>query len=631
MVFARKFWKLLVAIKDGLALLFLLLFFMMLYAALTTRPTAASIREGALLMRLDGAIVEEASLPDPLQTLLASEAPAQEYAARDLVRALRLAEKDKRVKAVAVDLSRFTGGGFVSLRDVGAAMDRVRAAKKPVLVYAVAYTDDGVQLAAHASEVWVHPLGGAFVRGPGGSSLYFAQLLDKLKVTAHVFRVGTYKSAVEPFMLDRMSDASREQLNALAAAMWDNWKSDVARARPKADIALATDDPVAWVKTSGGDIAKAALAAGLVDRIGDEREFGKRVAALAGEDKLDKAPGAFAHTPLATYLRGHQREKGGKAIGVVTVAGDIVDGDAGPGTAGGDRIAALLDDALDDDLAALVVRVDSPGGSVLASEQIRSAVARHKARGIPVVVSMANMAASGGYWVSTTADRIFAEPGTLTGSIGVFAVLPSFERALGHWGITADGVTTTPLSGQPDLAGGLNPAVKALLQTSVEGTYSRFLDIVGQSRGKPPAEIDRIAQGRVWDGGTARQLGLVDEFGSIDSALAYAAGKAGLKDGEWHVRHLETPPDAWVALLQQFGGQSRDDSEARKGAMDWPAIVAEGQRQTLLRALTQARRLATARGTQAYCLECQPVRSITPREEEGSLRILARFERLLGI
>ena len=528
MVFARKVWRLLVAIKDGLALAFLLLFFLLLYAVLMARPTPGAVREGALLLKLDGSVVEEPSIVDPLEELIASEAPAREYRARDIVVALRAAARDDRIKAVVFDLSRFTGGGLVHMQEIGAAMDEVRRAKKPVLTFALAYADDAVLLGAHASEVWVDPLGGAIVTGPGGNRLYYAGLLEKLKVTAHVFRVGTYKSAVEPFILPGQSPASKQADEALYGALWSAWKADVARARPKANIALATTDPAAWVRASGGDMAKAAVAAGLADRIGNRAAFGQRVAQIAGASTLDREPGSFAHTSFKSWLAANPVPTPGKTIGVVTIAGEIVDGESGPGTASGARIARLLDKALDDDLSALVVRVDSPGGSVFASERIREAIERHKARGIPVVVSMANLAASGGYWVSTPATRIFAEPGTLTGSIGVFAIIPTFERTLSDYGVTTDGVKTTPLSGEPDLIGGLSPQVSGLLQANVESSYGRFLGLVGKARGKTPQQVDAIAQGRVWDGGAARRLGLVDAFGGLDDALAYAARAARL-------------------------------------------------------------------------------------------------------
>ena len=611
------------AIKDGLALLLLLLFFMALYGVLMARPSPGAVREGALLLKLDGVVVEEPSIRDPLESLLARAAPIGEYRSRDIVAALRTAAKDDRVKAVVFDLSGFLGGGLVHMQDIGAAMDEVRAAKKPVLTYAALYGDDAVMLAAHSSESWVDPLGGAIVMGPGGNHLYYGRLLERLKVTAHVFRVGTYKSAVEPYMRNDLSPESREASQALYSALWDGWKADVGKARPKANIQLATANPAAWIKASGGDAAKAALAAGLIDRIGNRVEFGKRVAAIAGKDRRDTMPGAFAHTTLRSWIAANKPDTPGKPIGVVTIAGEIVDGDAGPGTAGGDRIAELLDRALEKDLAALVVRVDSPGGSVFASERIRSAIERQKARGIPVVVSMANLAASGGYWVSTPATRLFAEPATITGSIGIFAVVPSFENALAGYGVTGDGVKTTPLSGQPDLASGLSPEVSELIQANIENGYARFLGLVARSRGKRPEEIDAIAQGRVWDGGTARQKGLVDQFGGLDEALAFAAGAAKLKEGEWHPVFLGADKDPYASLLERLSGD--EDSAPPAEARDWAALIASRQIALAGEAAGGLRRLLSARGAQALCLECPALASGSSggRGTPGLLGLLA--------
>ena len=630
MAFARRVWRWLVAIKDGLALLFLLLFFALIYVALAARPSAAAVREGALLLKLDGAVVEEPTVLDPLQVLLSQKMPAAEYRARDIVEAVRAAAKDDRIKAVVLDLSKFSGGGLVTMQEIGAALDQARAAKKPVLTFARLYSDDALLLAAHSSEVWLDPMGGAFVLGPGGKHQFYGQLLEKLKVTAHVFRVGTYKSAVEPYLRNDLSPESRAASTALYAELWDSWRADVARARPKANIALVTGDPAAWIAAAGGDAAKAALQAGLVDRLGDNVAFGRRVAEVAGKDDRDERPGGFAHTSLKTWTTANLPAKPGKKIGVVTIAGEIVDGDAGPGTAGGDRIEKLLDEALEEDLAALVVRVDSPGGSIFASEQIRNAILRHKAKGIPVIVSMANLAASGGYWVSTPASRIFAEPGTVTGSIGVFAIVPSFERALGEIGITSDGVQTTPLSGQPDPIGGLSPQVSAMLQSNVEHSYAQFLGLVGQARGRSPQQIDAIAQGRVWDGGTARQNGLVDQFGGLDAALAYAAQAAKLEPGGWHPLYLGAGPDPYAMLLDKLSGD--DESALPAEARDWAGLVAAQQRAAIGEALAGAEQLLGRSGVQAYCLECpKPAAAQIRPGGEDNLGLLARISRLLGL
>lgn len=630
MKFARKVWKLLVAFKDAMALLFLLMFFGLVYAALAARPVAGTVQKGALLLELDGSLVEEKSHADPIGLLMAGEGKVHEYQARDVERALRLAATDDRIKVVVLDLSRFLGGRFVHLHDVGKAIDAVRAAGKPVLAYAQIYSDDSTLLAAHASEVWVDPMGGAFVAGPGGNMLFYKGLFDRFKVNAHVYRVGTYKSFVEPYVRTGFSEEAKEDLAGTYKALWDIYRAEIAKARPKARLDAMTSDPVGWNARSGGDMALAAKAAGLVDRLGDRTEFESRVTALAGEaaprsDGMDdEIP--YAHTRLATWLVANKEQDEGAAIGVVTIAGDIVDGDAGPGTAGGDRIARLLDDNIDEGFKALVVRIDSPGGSVMASERIRRAIVRYKAKKIPVVVSMANYAASGGYWVSTPATRVFAEPGTITGSIGVFAVLTSFEKTLADYGVTSDGVRTTPLSGQPDLIGGFTPEVDGLLQGSINNAYNEFLKVVGDARRKTPQQVDAIAQGRVWPGAEAQRIGLVDEMGGLDAALAYAAKAGGVGNGKWHARFLEDEEDPFTRFLDDAVGGSANEEQGT-AAYDFAGLVAQRQRLQAVRLARQVEALTGTRGMQAYCLECavEPDPALPRRGEGGLLAVLARF------
>lgn len=603
MRFAGRVWRLLVGIKDGLVLVFMLVFFGALFAVLTARPSPAEVRGGALMLQLDGFVVEEAQHVDPIQALITGQAPIAEYQARDLVRAIDAAATDSRIEAVVLDLDSFLGGGQVHLEAIGAALDRVRATKKPVLAYATAYANDGLMLAAHASEVWMDPLGGALVAGPGGSNLYFKGLIDRLKIDAKVYRVGTYKSAVEPFISTEMSPEARENYQALYGALWSEWQADVAKARPKANIALAANDPVGWLQAGGGDLAQASLRAGLVDKLGSRAEFDAHMVKLVGADAWSDQLNGYTMTELDPWLEQMGKPSGGAAIGVVTVAGDIVDGDAGPGTAGGDRIADLLDEALSQDFKALVVRVDSPGGSVLASEEIRRAVLRHKTRKIPVVVSMANVAASGGYWIATAGDRIFAEPDTITGSIGIFAVVPTFERAAESIGVNTDGVRTTPLSGQPDFIGGFTPELDQVIQAQIEDGYRDFLARVAQSRKMTPAAVNRIAQGRVWDGGAARQIGLVDQYGGLRDALNWAAAKAGLEEGEFHPVYLGAEENTYETLLRSW---LIDDSQAGDQAArrDVTGLMSARQRMLGARLARDLERLLGGSGMQAYCLEC---------------------------
>ena len=612
MRFARAIWKLLVGIKDALVLIFMLLFFAVLYAGLSAKP--APITAGVLAFDLNGSVVEQPSRAE-LSEVVAGGGAAQEYRLRDLIAALREARTDDRVKAVALDLDGFTGGGQAALSDLSDAIRAVRSSGKPVLAYATGYTDDTYQVAAAASEIWLNPLGLVAIAGPGGQNLYFRGLLDKLGVTPHVYRVGTYKAAVEPFTRSDMSPEARENAQGLADALLESWRESVLRARPNAKVDAYMRDMPGAVQAAGGDMAKAALNAGLVDKIADRQAFEQRLAQLGGED--DDALGGYKRIKLPAYIRDAREDQLAGPIGVVTVAGMIVDGKASAGTAGGDTIAQLIEKGLSDsDLKALVVRVDSPGGSVLASERIRQAILEAKRRKLPVVVSMGNVAASGGYWVSTPADFIYAEPSTITGSIGVFGILPSFEGTREKLGLGADGVKTTPLAGEPDLLNGPSPEAEQLLQTGVESIYRRFLGIVAQSRHKSPADVDRIAQGRVWDGGTARQLGLVDGFGGMDEAIAKAAELAKLGD-ERGVTYLDRPATFKEQLIEMLAEQEKDEGSAPAQGF---AFFGNGQMK-LAQALADVRSILNGPSIQVRCLECPSV--ATPRVEKRDVSFLS--------
>ncbi len=624
MSFAGKVWRLLVGIKDALALLFLLLFFGLLFAALGSRPNPAQVRQGALLLDLDGSIVEEVAPVDPFGALLSGALPTRQYASRELAQAIDAAATDDRIKAVALDLTLFTGGAAVSLREVADALARFRAADKPVLAYGVAYSDDAVMLAAQASEVWVDPLGGVAVRGPGGSVLFYGEALERYGINAHVYQVGTFKGTGEPYANAAMSPEFRENLETYTSQMWDEYRAQIVRARPDADFDAATTDLVATLAANDGDMAQVALAVGLADTIGTHDEWGARVAELAGEDEWSDHPGAFAHTDLDTWIAasagdsegGGLRSFGGesKRIGVITVAGEISDGEAGPGEAGAARITRLLEDALDDDLAALVVRIDSPGGTVTGSESIRRAIMRFRDKDIPVAVSMGNYAASGGYWIATAGQRIFAEPETLTGSIGVILVVPSFEEIMAEYGVNSESIRTTPLSGQPDIIGGFTPETEALLQAETEAIYGRFVGLVAQARGITPARADELAQGRVWTGGSARQLGLVDQFGGLEAALEWAAAQAGIEnEDQWEPRFLTSPSDPFEQMLAGMVGGNVQARAPRLVSVS--SLFAMQEQQVAARVMADLDRLMGAPGVQALCLACSSDTPLTLRVE----------------
>ena len=611
-------WRILVGIKDFLVLCVLALFFIGLSALLSSAKPATVPNGAALVLAMDGALVDQASETSPFNA--AAGNVAAEIQVRDVVHAIDHAAKDDRIKAIVLELDGFMGGGQANIATVDDALTRFRKSGKPVHAWATAYSDDSWLLAAAASKIWLNPMGGVIITGPGGSRLYFAKALEKLQVDVNVFRVGTYKSFVEPFTRTAASPEAKAADQALAGSLWGNWLADAKRLRPKADVPAYVAQLPQRLGKFGGDSAKTALDAGLVDQLGSRDEFDAAMIELAGEDELSDW-GHYTGVTLDNYLSATRKPLGerGDAVGVVYVTGNIVDGEAPRGTAGSATIRQALEEALakNDDIKALVVRVDSGGGSVTASEEIRAALLAAKADGLPVIASFGPVAASGGYWVGTAADEIYAQPSTITGSIGVFAILPSFPRALADLGITSDGVKTTPYSGEPDVVAGLSPQVSQVLQMGVENTYRRFLTLVATARKLPMAEVDRIAQGRVWAGTQAKELKLVDKFGGLDAAVAAAAAKAGLK-GEIRVVDIEKPVPAWQRALEGLGATESEEQAARD---PWARLVL-ASRLRLLTAAHDLGWLAAGKGAtmQVLCIECSMAGSPRPtaaRQTEG--------------
>ncbi|QLC22184.1 signal peptide peptidase SppA [Parasphingopyxis sp. CP4] len=614
-------WKILVGIKDGLVLLLMLLFFGVLYALLTASPNPVVPGNGALHLNLEGIIVEQPEETNPFDALTGGETIRQ-HRLRDIVQALESAATDDRVTAVALDLDGFFGGGQTAIARVGDAIQTVRDADKPVIAFATGYGDDAYALAAHASEIWVHPMGGALILGPGGNRLYYGDMLRRFGVTANIFRAGEFKSAVEPYSRADQSPEAREASQALADSLFEAWREDVARARPDANIDAIIATPADLVEAANNDLATAARDAGMVDEIGTRLDWQARIAEISGEDVSN----GFQAIRLANWIAANPRSGGSSNIGVVTVAGTIVDGEAPAGTAGGETIADLLREASENyDFSALVLRVDSPGGSALASERIRRAVLSFaETEGdIPVVVSMGNLAASGGYWVATAGDHIMAEPGTITGSIGVFSIIPSFEGTLDQLDIGADGVTTTPLSGEPDVFGGISPEAQRLLQSGTEDIYRRFLSLVSENRDMPVERIAELAEGRVWAGGTARQLGLVDAFGNLDEAIAEAASRAEVEADDVRVLWIEQPPDPFTEFIRNWT-RDEDDAQQTAAPRDIWTMLAPDPRAILATVMAEMQLLMTGPAMQLRCLEC-PVDVIpgrTSAADAATMRVI---------
>ena len=615
MTFIGKIWRILIGIKDGLVLLAMLLFFGLLYAALSSTPNNATVHTGALYIDLSGTIVEQPQQASPEELLLGG-GQSNEHRLRDVIHVLETAAEDPRIKVVALDLDGFWGGGQVALQRVGDALDKVRKSGKPVIAFASGYMDDGYLLASHASEIWLDPMGIAIIAGPGGNQPYFKGLVDKLGVTVNVYRVGKYKSFVEPFIRTDQSPEARAANQALADAIFADWMANAKSARPKAKL----DAYIAASANMDGPMSDKARQFGIVDQVADKLAWAKRIAKIAGTED-DQPADSFKQTDFADYLTANPLPSDGK-IGIITVAGEIVDGEAPAGSAGGDTIARIILDALaKKELKALVLRIDSPGGSALASEKIRQALLQAKAQGIPVIASMGNVAASGGYWVAMAGDKVFAEPGTITGSIGVFGVLPTFEKSLAKLGVTADGVGTTPLSGQPDLLRGTNAATNQLFQAGVEDVYRRFTGLVAAQRKLPLTKVMEIAEGRVWDGGSARQLGLVDAFGSLEDAISEAAKRAKLSGHDARPVYLDRMPNWFELYAEGLMG-----SEARAPIDPYGHLMLR-QQASLIAGVQDGLTILNGPAIQVRCLGCPSAPKIVRKKDALTALILAKAGR----
>ena len=509
-----------------------------------------------LVLKLDGQLVEQYSI-DPMQRTLArlsGEDPKQ-VQLRDLVGAIDAAATDPRITRILLLPDGLQGGGFAALREVGAALDRFRAAGKPVIAWAVNLDQGQYYLAAHADRLLVDPQGGVMLTGLANYRLFYKDLLDKLGVDVHLFRVGEFKSAAEPYILDHASVESKEADSYWMNGLWDRYLDEVAALRKIAPATLRDDIDQLPQHIAGtqGDLAQLALNQHLVDGTATRAEL---IAMLRKQGvPADKKGHGFREVSLSHYAAAQPDREDARAPGVTVVVaeGEITGGKQSPGSIGGESTAALVRAAREDKKTrALVLRVNSPGGEVYAAEQIRREVALTRAAGIPVVVSMGNVAASGGYWISMNANRIFAEPNTITGSIGIFGLFYTVPGTLAKLGVQSDGVATGPMAGAFDITRPLDPNVGAVIQAIINKGYRDFVGNVATARGQSYAAIDAIAQGRVWTGEQALKRGLVDQLGGLQDAIADAATRAKLGK-DYGVRYQETPLGGIERFMLGFG------------------------------------------------------------------------------
>ncbi|HEX9174351.1 MAG TPA: signal peptide peptidase SppA [Telluria sp.] len=548
------FWRALDATRRlVLNLLFLLLLIIVLWAIFGggLKPLASNT---ALVLDIKGDIVEQhsSSVRDSLMSGLGAGDVRRTVALRDLLTVLDAAAKDKNISSVVLMLDEMDGAGLAMLHEVGAAIDRVKAAGKPVVAWGGSYDQKRYILASHATEVYVHPMGMVMIEGFGRRRNYYRDALDKVGVTVNLMKVGTYKSFAEPYIGNGPSQAATEADTVLYNALWSDYTARVEKNRKLKPGTIA-----AWIDTlpqqmtaAGGNAAKVALDAKLVDGLKTRDEVR---AMMIKRGVLDESNKTFRQVSFGDFLARNPPKLLGDAVGVIVAAGDITDGSGGPGIVGGRSTADLIRRAREDDeVKAVVLRVDSPGGSAYGSELIRRELELTRAAGKPVVVSMGNVAASGGYWISMAADEVIADPGTITGSIGVFALLPTAEKVGDKLGIHTAGVTTTWLADAYNPLRPLDPRFTQLVQSSINHVYSEFTTKAAQARKTTPQQIDAVGQGRVWTGVQAKEHGLIDRLGSYGDALKSAAVRARL-GSDYRVAYLERDGSFFERLLMRIG------------------------------------------------------------------------------
>ena len=549
-------WRILEGIRKALHLVLLLVIFGFLLAALhSSIPIVPS--SAALVIAPRGELVDQLS-GDPLRRAVgeATGGPARQTLLRDVVDAIEAAKKDPRIKLIVLKPDDLAPSGLSKLQEVGAAIRDFRASGKRVVATANSLDQTQYYIAAQAGEVYLDPFGSVFIDGFSYYRMFFKDAIDKLGVDVNIFRAGTFKSYTDQYSRNDMSSSEREESAAWLDSLWNAYQRDVTSARslPAGALQAFVDQGPAELAAVNGDGAKLALQHGLVTALKSRRQVDDELENLVGKDSDTHSYNAISMASYLDAIRAKHlfESKPASRVAIVVASGEILDGRQPPGTVGGQSMVDLLRQAqFDPAVKAVVLRIDSPGGSMFASEQILRQVQRLRGAGKPVVVSMSSYAASGGYYIATAANQIFASPTTLTGSIGVFAVVPTFQRTLAKLGISVDGIGTTSIAGMMRLDRPITPAGKQMLQSSIDHAYSEFLRRVAEGRKKSVADVDKIAQGRVWSGADAERLGLVDHLGDLKDAVAAAAKLADLGSA-YGVDYIEPELGFRDELLMQF-------------------------------------------------------------------------------
>jgi len=604
---SRRFFRFVGWIASGIRTLFSLIF-VVFFGFVVTGMFADGIQsipeKGALYLAPSGVLVDQKSYVDPVgQFMGQANSGDAETLVRDIIEALDRARYDSRITHLLLDTDYMSGGGISKLEDIGAAFSRFKESGKPMIAVGDNFNQQQYFLAAHADEIIVNPFGGVTITGFGAYNSYFKDALDKLKINMHIFRVGKYKSAIEPFIGNSMSAEAKEETQELIDSLWQFYTSKLEKLRhlPNGTIDDFASNLHLKITAAEGDSAALAKQEGLVDRVATRSQI---VAYL--NQVLPSTDGEFDSTNMRAYLNNSRLALGSTAnkpkIALVVAKGTILDGDQPEGSIGGDTLAGIFADLRDDDdVKAAVLRIDSGGGSAFASDVIRDAISATQNQGIPVVVSMGSYAASGGYWIAAEADQVLAMSTTLTGSIGVFGVIPTAEDSLAALGIYSDGVGTTDISGMMQLDRPMTPQAEMIFQAGVDNIYTRFITLIADARKSTPSAVHEIAQGRVWTGEKALELGLVDQLGDLNEAIIVAAKLAKVSD--YDVDYRRKP----MTLYEQFFIQLNSNVRAFMagfGVQGLLPTVLHRQAELILKPLHVLDTLNDPKGLYLYCDNC---------------------------
>ena len=545
-------------------------------AGMSSKSFAPLSNNTALVLDLEGQLVEQRTADSISAAISEAQGTGREIQLRDVLAVIEAAKTDPNISHLVLNTEGFNANGMASVREIAKALQDFKSSKKPIYAFANNYEQKQYLLAAQANKVFMDPEGAFLPEGLGGYRLFYREALqDKLGVDVHLFRVGEFKSAAEPYILDAASAESKQADLFWMNDIWQRYLVQVGKARniDPSQITLAINELPARLDAVKGNLAQWAVNEKWVDELKTSYQMEQFLIAQGVAEDTDNK--TFQQIDFMEYL-GHVKSQkivsnNQDIVAVVVAQGEIVDGEQPPGAVGGESTSALIRAAREDEnVKALVLRVDSPGGGVFPSEQIRREVELTKAAGKPVVVSMANVAASGGYWISMNADKIYADESTITGSIGIFGLMVRAPRALDKIGVHSDGVTTTPWAGAFDISRAIDEPTKQVIQSVINHGYSQFIGKVAKARKQTFEQIDANARGRVWSGAQAKEKGLVDALGGLSDAVADAAARAKLKPDQYEINYIESPLSPFEQFLENMARNSATQGIVRSFA---PALM----------------------------------------------------------